>query len=64
MMCKQYYCSHCDKGFKSRTGHKCKDWCNICGRSKCKALTPRLCKDCNKMCRSYECYKAHKSEKK
>ena len=64
MVCKQYYCSHCDKGFKSRIGHKCKDWCNICGRSKCKALTPKLCKDCNKMCRSYECYKAHKSEKK
>ena len=22
IMCKQYYCSNCDKGFKSRTSHK------------------------------------------
>ena len=24
MMCKQYYCTQCEKSFKSRTQHKCK----------------------------------------
>ena len=38
MMCKQYYCTNCDKGFKSRTSHKCKSWCNICGRNRCKDI--------------------------
>ena len=32
LLCKQYYCDKCDKGFKSRTGHKCEVWCNVCGR--------------------------------
>ena len=64
MMCKSYYCSNCDKGFKSRTQHKCKVWCNICGRNNCKETQPKMCPDCNKMCRSEECFDAHKLQKK
>ena len=35
LLCKQYYCDKCDKGFKSRTSHKCDVWCNVCGRENC-----------------------------
>ena len=35
LLCKQYYCDKCDKGFKNRTGHKCQVWCNVCGRENC-----------------------------
>ena len=60
LMCTSYYCEKCDKGFKSKGSHKCSDWCNICGRSKCRELMPILCPDCNKRCRSNECFMAHK----
>ena len=49
LLCKQYYCDKCDKGFKSRTAHKCEVWCNVCGREKCeKKSDSRICPDCNK----------------
>ncbi len=64
MMCKQYYCNNCDKGFKSQTGHKCSEWCNICGRSNCRSNGERICPDCNKVCRSEDCMQAHKLQKK
>ena len=35
LLCKQYYCDKCDKGFKSRTSHICDVWCNVCGRENC-----------------------------
>ena len=35
LLCKQYYCDKCDKGFKSRTSNKCDVWCNVCGRENC-----------------------------
>ena len=65
LLCKQYYCDKCDKGFKSRTGHKCEVWCNVCGREKCeKKSDSRICPDCNKEVRSQSCFLAHKLEKK
>ena len=63
MMCKSYYCSDCDKAFQSRTSHKCNVWCNICGRNNCRLVIPLKCPDCNKVCRSQECFKTHKSSK-
>ena len=63
MMCKQYYCTRCNKGFKERTKHNCQVWCNVCGRDKCKDGVTKRCSDCNKECRSYACYKAHKEQK-
>ena len=62
LMAKSYYCITCDKGFKSRTSHKCKVWCNICGQNNCKLSLPVKCEDCNKVCRSQDCYDAHKKE--
>ena len=65
LLCKQYYCDKCDKGFKSRTSHKCDVWCNVCGRENCqKKNDSRSCPDCNKEVRSESCYIAHKLEKK
>ena len=63
MMCKQYYCTQCEKSFKSRTQHKCKSWCNICGRSSCNIQQEVICTDCNRKCRSQDCLKAHKQRK-
>ena len=63
MMCKQYYCTQCEKSFKSRTQHKYKSWCNICGRSSCNIQQEVICTDCNRKCRSQDCLKAHKQER-
>lgn len=63
MMCTSYYCEACDKGFNSKNAHACKEWCKICGRSTCIEKNEKRCKDCNKMCRSYDCWVAHKKEK-
>ena len=65
LLCKQYYCDKCDKGFKNRTGHKCQVWCNVCGRENCEKKTDwKICPDCNKEVRSQECFIAHKVQKK
>ena len=31
----QYFCDVCLKGFHNRDKHKCKVWCNVCGRGNC-----------------------------
>ena len=65
LLCKQYYCDKCDKGFKNRTGHKCQVWCNVCGRENCEKKTDwKICPDCNKEVRSQECFTAHQVQKK
>ena len=65
LLCKQYYCDKCDKGFKNRTGHKCQVRCNVCGRENCeKKADWQICPDCNKEVRSQDCFIAHKIQKK
>ena len=64
VLCTQYYCNVCNKGFKNRTLHKCENWCNICGRENCKVEKEMTCQECNMICRSYSCYSAHKTPKK
>ncbi|MCG8622527.1 MAG: DNA polymerase [Proteobacteria bacterium] len=65
LVCKAYYCKACKKAFNNRTGHKCKDWCNVCGRGKCEMKKDsRICPDCNKLVRSQDCYNAHKKKRK
>ena len=56
----QYYCEVCAKGFHNRDKHKCKVWCNVCGRGNCVMTEVIKCKDCNRVCRSKECFRAHK----
>ena len=62
MMCTSYYCNECGKGFKNKTQHKCRVWCNVCGRENCVERTKMKCFKCNKTCRSKECLVAHKAE--
>ena len=65
LVCKGYYCKACKKAFNNRTGHKCREWCNVCGRDKCVLKKDsRVCSDCNKLVRSQDCYNAHKLSKK
>ena len=56
----QYFCDVCLKGFHNRDKHKCKVWCNVCGRGNCEMKQVQQCSDCNRICRSKECYIAHK----
>lgn len=62
-MNRSYYCDNCDKGFKVSTSHKCKVWCNICGRNNCTYKTEKVCSQCNQRCRSLDCYLEHKKSK-
>ena len=64
MMCTQYYCNTCNKAFKERNKHRCRVWCDICGRSQCVKTQEIFCSDCNKTCRSADCFQTHKSQKK
>ena len=59
-----YYCDHCDKGFQNRNSHTCTYWCGICGRENCKEETKWPCPDCNKICRSKECFIEHRQHKR
>ena len=62
---KSYYCDVCDKGFQNRNGHKCKKWCNVCGRDNCEEEGNwGQCPDCNKHVRSKDCFFEHKKQKK
>ena len=56
----QYYCEICTKGFKNRDQHKYKVWCNVCGRGNCVMKEVQQCSDCNRVCRSEKCFRAHK----
>ena len=58
----QYFCHVCVKGFHNRDKHSCKVWCNVCGRENCTILITEKCPDCNRLCRSKECFKAHKKK--
>ena len=59
LMCTPYYCDECGKGFKNATQHNCKKWCNICGKE-CIKNNPIKCNDCNRICRSQQCFLSHK----
>ena len=56
----QYFCEVCVKGFHNRDKHCCKVWCNVCGRQNCIMKEATQCRDCNRVCRSQQCLKAHK----
>ena len=58
------HCESCGAFFNDKLKHCCFLWCNICGRKDCTEKFAFRCRDCNRKCRSYDCYKAHKIEKK
>ena len=61
---KSYYCDTCDVGFNSRTKHRCKTWCNICGHSACLLDgESQTCPACCAPCRSADCLRRHREKK-
>ena len=59
-----YYCEECGVGFKNKGAHNCKVFCKVCGRKGCLYGETVTCSDCNMICRSEQCYEAHKMQKK
>lgn len=60
-LAKKKFCHHCLKGYDK--GHKCKHSC-FCGLKKCTLRQKLLCKECNRVCRSNECFQSHKKLRK
>ena len=63
---KSYYCSNCDVAFNNSTSHRCRVWCNICGRDGCvaeDASTAMVCDTCYAPCHSSKCMEAHKTKR-
>ena len=60
----QYFCDVCLKGFHNRDKHKCKVWCNVCGRGNCEIKEVQQCSDCNRVCGSKECFIATQEKNK
>ena len=63
-LCRQYFCKKCLKGYSNRRGHVCRVKC-FCGRTRCIKGDEKVhCNDCNRDCRSKECYDQHKKKSK
>ncbi|XP_054709208.1 uncharacterized protein LOC129218913 [Uloborus diversus] len=56
-----FYCEECEVAYHRREEHWCANSCRICLRKCCVSNTPERCDDCDRLCRSEECYLAHKS---
>ncbi|XP_071032985.1 uncharacterized protein [Parasteatoda tepidariorum] len=56
-----FYCDNCDKPFSRIEDHFCPNSCRICTRLKCEEGQKIRCVDCFRLCRSRECFNAHKS---
>ena len=66
-MLKAHYCYDCDKPYNSAKSHSCTSHCTICQRKTCQLNTSvpqKHCPDCNRTCRSLDCYKIHKRQKR
>ncbi|XP_042910066.1 uncharacterized protein [Parasteatoda tepidariorum] len=59
-----YYCSYCDIGYKTKSAHRCKNKCPTCFSDSCLVTRPVNCPDCNKMCRSLDCFERHRNDNK
>ena len=58
---KRHFCKECMKGYERKERHSCRYHCNICGRDNCTKDEEEVsCRDCNRSCRSINCYHAHK----
>lgn len=56
-----YYCEACEKPFQCREKHYCPTACPICQRTGCTPTDSVRCSDCDRLCRSKNCYDAHKA---
>lgn len=60
---KKHFCCNCLKGFDKFTQHKCKTSC-FCQWTNCTFKQNTKCSDCNRICKSPQCYKRHKQKRK
>ena len=72
LMSKRFYCDKCGTSFDKEKKHACSDWCSVCDSSICERASAEsgggdsglVCSDCNRSCRSTECFERHKTRKK
>ncbi|CAI5679595.1 unnamed protein product [Oreochromis niloticus] len=57
-----YICEECHRGYHILEKHFCQNRCNLCFDPACPAhfLDAVICPDCNRSCRTRECYSKHK----
>ncbi|GBM11144.1 hypothetical protein AVEN_243015-1 [Araneus ventricosus] len=55
------YCESCDKPFQNIKDHLCDNACHVCLRVNCMKAQSQRCGDCDRECRSAECFEAHKA---
>lgn len=57
-----YVCNYCYTGYNHILSHFCGGHCSVCMQSTCSGdiLSPVLCPDCNRTCRSPLCFHNHK----
>ncbi|KAL3987174.1 homeobox protein Nanog [Sarotherodon galilaeus] len=57
-----YLCNHCYIGYNHVLSHFCRARCSVCMHPDCNqySISPIVCHDCNRTCRSPYCFKSHK----
>lgn len=56
-----FYCETCERAYDRLEDHYCPDKCNICLRSVCNPDEPKRCPECDRLCKSEDCFSAHKA---
>lgn len=57
------YCEGCEKPYEHEEEHYCENACPVCRRMDCKLSdNTRRCYDCDRLCRSENCYENHKAK--
>lgn len=57
----KHYCQACEKPFQRIEDHRCTNACYVCHDISCITDEPVRCHDCNRLCRSEECFHRHKT---
>lgn len=55
-----FYCLSCNVAYQNETSHMCSSRCYVCLRDKCSVTEEIRCNECERVCRSIECYECHK----
>lgn len=56
-----FYCEDCDVPYQRVSEHRCAEACYICMKADCSPGEPQRCEDCDRLCRSSNCFAAHKA---